>query len=221
MSQRRHIQALDPSGQFMPGEPGGFVLPLPSYSVGNASRSAAACCPSPMGFVIPDVAAQHQQTWSHAHMNPQAMPNGSSPGGFVMPGAAPAYHQYQQPQQQYSPPSNYLQQQNIRPDLNASRVSFQQQQQRPPSYAASSEDASDSVPDGPAPSRYNSRRHRPHTVTFQLAPEAGGSRSIYPPSPEYQPSQVPGYTNQQQYADYYQQQQNHSTYGWDGHRYNY
>ncbi|KAJ1807190.1 hypothetical protein LPJ75_004867 [Coemansia sp. RSA 2598] len=229
MSQRRHNQSMDPTGQFMPGEPGGFVLPLSPFPTGNASRSAD-CCQSPMGFVIPDVAAQHQQTWSHhAHMSPPAMPHGS-PGGFAIPGAAPAYQPPQQ-QQQHAPPPAYYQQQRqqqtqMQPDLSASRVSFQQQP--PPPSLTTSQDTFDSLPDGPAPSRYNSRLHKQHRVSFQLAPEVGGSRSVYPPPySEYQSQQAPGYASQQAYPDYYQQQQqqqqqqNHSAYSWEGLRYNY
>ncbi|KAJ2605117.1 hypothetical protein H4R99_001350 [Coemansia sp. RSA 1722] len=215
MSQQRHSQqGMEPNSQFMPGEPGGFVLPLPPFSGGNNTSRSGDCCQSPMGFVIPDIAAQHQQTRSsYAHM-----PHGS-PGGFMMPGTAPAYQQqqYQQPyQQQYQQP--YQPQQQMRPgtsaSFNASHASFHQQA---PSVTS---DNAESVPDGPAPSRYNSRRHRQNTVTFQLAPEVGGgARSIYSPPTEY-PPQAFDYGNYQQQQPQ-QQQYPPQQYGWENPGYNY
>ncbi|KAJ2701273.1 hypothetical protein FB645_004707 [Coemansia sp. IMI 203386] len=163
MSQQRHSQqGMEPNSQFMPGEPGGFVLPLPPFSGGNNTSRSGDCCQSPMGF------------------------------------------QQYQPQQQMRPGTSA--------SFNASHASFHQQA---PSVTS---DNAESVPDGPAPSRYNSRRHRQNTVTFQLAPEVGGgARSIYSPPTEYPPQAFDYGSYQQQQQQQYPPQQ----YGWENPGYNY
>ncbi|KAI7833693.1 hypothetical protein BX661DRAFT_64198 [Kickxella alabastrina] len=247
-SQRRHNQHQYDSdssgGQFMPGDPGGFILPMTSH---NSNASSGGWGPSPMGFVDPNVAQQHRQvSWSSTYQSARpASP--SSPGGFVIPGAS--YHSLPHrspspppPQQYYSPPplQRELQEQNYQQQYH--QQSYAQQSNynmnsalQPPAYSA--RHVSFDFGNGPGPSRYNINRTRPNSPLYE-----DNSRSVYsstsyrsgsPTPSEYTshdayPSHTP-YRQQQQQQQHYQhqqhqqhhQQQQSPQYTWEDLRYNY
>ncbi|KAJ2345593.1 hypothetical protein GGF43_005181, partial [Coemansia sp. RSA 2618] len=85
--------------QFMPGDPGGFVLP--GGPAGNFSSA-------PLGFVLPGAPQSHGQmhsNWGGSAYPPMQPLSAGEPGGFIVPGNA-----YPRPQSpSYAPQGSHEQ----------------------------------------------------------------------------------------------------------------